>query len=205
VLRASKLSGLALIFALGALAAWTLGASGRTAETTTVDTAPVAETTTAVEATTAAETTTAVADTTTAETATTAETTTEATPGTTVVATTTLQITTTRILPVPTSVETTSSGSDDDTPAWVWVLIAILAAGLVALIALLARRGRGGGGLSVEDRRRHLDAAVASWTAQGWAIESQTADSAVLRRDAESMLVSVDQAGHVSTRPLPPT
>ena len=45
--------------------------------------------------------------------------------------------------------------------------------------------------------------AVASWAAQGWAIETQTDDSAVLRRGAEAMLVSVDQAGHVSTRPLP--
>jgi hypothetical protein len=89
----------------------------------------------------------------------------------------------------------------------VWVLIAILAVGLVVLIVLLARRGGGGAaaaGVPVDARRRQLDAAVGSWFAQGWAIESQTADSAVLRRGAEAMLVSVDEAGHVSTRPLPP-
>jgi hypothetical protein len=38
---------------------------------------------------------------------------------------------------------------------------------------------------------------------QGWALESQSADSAVLRRGGELMVVSVDEAGHVSTRPLP--
>jgi hypothetical protein len=54
-----------------------------------------------------------------------------------------------------------------------------------------------------EERRRHVDAAVASWAAQGWAIESQTAESAVLRRGREAMLVNVDQSGHVTTRPLP--
>ena len=122
-------------------------------------------------ATTVTDATTAAADTTTAE-----------EPATTVVETETVERTTTRILPVPTTQTTTSTASDTEgTPAWVWVLLAILAVGLVALIVLLARRG-GGGTASVEERRRHLDAAVASWTAQGWAIESQTADSAVLRR-----------------------
>jgi hypothetical protein len=82
------------------------------------------------------------------------------------------------------------------------VLIAILAAGLIALVVLLARRGGGGGSHPVEPPRGQLDAAVASWTAQGWAIESQTADSAVLRRGDASMLVSVDAAGHVSTSSL---
>jgi hypothetical protein len=83
------------------------------------------------------------------------------------------------------------------------VLLGILAVGLIALIVLLAHRGGGGGSLSVDERLRRLDGAVASWTAQGWAIESQSADSTVLRRGDASMLVSVDPAGHVSTRPLP--
>jgi len=71
------------------------------------------------------------------------------------------------------------------------------------VIVLLARRGDRG--LSVEEQRQKLDAAVGSWVAQGWAIESETTDSTVLRRGNETMLVSVDQAGHVSTRPLPGT
>jgi hypothetical protein len=191
--NASKLSGLALLFALGTLAAWTLGAAGRGVETTT-------------EATTAAvETTTAAADTTTESTPTTeaTETTSEVVTEPSSIVTTTVQITTTRLVPLPTGT-TTSSGSEDGTEDWVWVLIAILAAGLIALIGLLARRGRGGGAMPAEERRRHLDAAVASWTGQGWAIESETADTVVLRRDAEAMLVSVDRAGHVSTSPLRP-
>ena len=84
------------------------------------------------------------------------------------------------------------------------MLLGILAVGLIVLIVLLARRG-GGGGVSVDERRRQLDAAVGSWANQGWAVESETADSAVLRRGNEAMLVSVDRAGHVSTRPLPTT
>jgi hypothetical protein len=103
---------------------------------------------------------------------------------------------------VPTSGTTTSaSSSNNGTPAWVWVLLGILALALVVLIVVLARRG--GGGVPAEERRQRLDGAVGTWAAQGWALESQSADSAVLRRGGELMLVSVDQAGHVSTRPLP--
>jgi hypothetical protein len=67
---------------------------------------------------------------------------------------------------------------------------------------LLARRGGGSEKVPATERRRRLDGAVASWAMQGWALDSQSADSAVLRRGTELMLVSVDDAGHVSTRPL---
>ena len=137
------------------------------------------------------------------ETTTTAETTTE--PGTTVVSTATVEHTITRrvlVTTAPTSTATSTSGNE--TPAWVWVLLAVLAA-IVLILAgvLLARRGGAGRGVPVEERRRRLDGAVGSWTLQGWAIESQSADSAVLRRGNDLMLVSVDEAGHVGTRPLP--
>jgi hypothetical protein len=82
----------------------------------------------------------------------------------------------------------------------VWALVGVLALALVAVIVLLATRR--GGSVSVEERQRRLHAAVSSWIAQGWAIESQTADSAVLRRGGELLLVSVDPAGQVMTRPL---
>jgi hypothetical protein len=120
---------------------------------------------------------------------------------TTVFTTETVQQTTTRqiILPSPTTTSTSSSSSE--TPAWVWVLLAILAVALVIVIALLAHRGGRNSGVSPAERRRRLDGAVAGWTAQGWALESQSADSAVLQRAAERMLVSVDGAGHVSTQP----
>jgi len=186
VARALKLSGLAALFAAGTLLAAMVATAGHAQETTTT-----AVDTTASELTTAEATT---AEATTAEAVTT-------TPAETVV--TTVQSTTTRVVLLPASTTTSSSESDEGTPAWVWVLLAILAVGLIAVIVLLATRGHGGA--SVEERRRHLDAAVGTWAAQGWAVESEGADSTVLRRGGESMLVSVDRSGHVSTRPLPPS
>jgi hypothetical protein len=81
------------------------------------------------------------------------------------------------------------------------VLLGILAGALILVVVLLARRG-GSAKVPSDERRRRLDGAVASWAMQGWALDSQSADSAVLRRGTELMLVSVDDAGHVSTRPL---
>jgi uncharacterized glyoxalase superfamily protein PhnB len=66
------------------------------------------------------------------------------------------------------------------------VLLGILAAALIALVALFARRGSGT--VSAEERLRRLDTAVGSWTAQGWAVESQAPDSAVLVRGGERLL-----------------
>lgn len=131
-------------------------------------------------------------DTTTTET--TVETTTA--PGT----TETVEHTTTRKIILP-ATTTGSESNENGTPTWVWVLLGILALGVILLLVVLLTR-RGGGGLPAEERRRRLDAAVGSWVAQGWAVENQTADSAVLRRGGELMAVSVDQVGQVTTRPL---
>lgn len=140
------------------------------------------------------------ADSTTTETTTTVETTTA--PGTTSITTATVPQTTTRRVIVTTSGTTTSaSGTGNGTPVWVWVLIGVLALALIVVIVLLATRR--GGTVPVDERRRLLAGAVGSWASQGWAIDSQTADSAVLRRGNELMLVSVDPAGRVTTRPLP--
>jgi hypothetical protein len=192
--KALTLSSLAAVFAVGLVLAVTLPVGGGAADATTTDT-----TTTDTTAT----------DTTTTETTTTPETTTETTTTTTTLPgrTVTVETTTTNFVTLPTPTTTTeeTSTSGNGTEAWVWVLLGILAAGLIALIVLFATRGHGGGGgaaLSPEDRLRRLDGAVASWAAQGWAVETQTADSAVLRRGAEAMLVSVDPGGHVATRPL---
>ena len=138
------------------------------------------------------------ADTTTETTTTTvAETTTE--PGTTVL--TTLEQTTTRRVIVPTTGTTTApTESASTTPTWVWVVLAVLAAIVIGLaIALFTRRG---GGLSAPERRRRLDGAIGSWVAQGWGVESQSGDTAVLRRGAETMLVQVDENGNVSAQPF---
>src|SRR3954447_5317622 len=130
---------------------------------------------------------------------TTIEATTETTVEPTTLVTTTAEQTTTRQIILPAATTTSSSESSSETPAWVWVLLAILAVALVALVVLLARRGRGG--VQPDERRRRLDGAVASWTAQGWALQSQSATTAVLARGEEAMIVSVDSAGEVSTRP----
>jgi cytochrome bd-type quinol oxidase subunit 2 len=130
------------------------------------------------------------------------ETTTETTSEpTTVLTTATVEHTTTRQIILPAATTTSSSSSSaGDTPAWVWVLLGVLAVALVILIVLLARRP--GSGVAPAERRRRLDGAVASWTTQGWALESQSGDSAVLQRGGERMIVSVDPAGQVGTRPL---
>jgi hypothetical protein len=136
---------------------------------------------------------------------TTTETTVETTtaPGTTESTTVTVQQTTTRRVIVPTTTTTSPENSASTTPTWVWVLLgAVALAAIGLLVAFLLTRGGGQRGVPGEERRRRLDGAVASWIAQGWAIDNQTADSAVLRRGNEVLLVAVDEAGHVSARPL---
>jgi hypothetical protein len=138
----------------------------------------------------------------TATTTTTVEQTTTA-PATTVVTTETVQQTTTRKVVVPTSGTTTaSSESAGNTPTWVWILLALLVAAVIGLAVAMLVRGPSRG-MAPAERRRRLDHAVATWAAQGWALQSQTGESAVLQRDRELMLVSVDDAGQVSSRPLP--
>jgi hypothetical protein len=139
---------------------------------------------------------TGVADVTTTETlpiTTTVEETTTA-PATTVA--TTVEQTTTL---APTTPTTTSSSSSSSTPTWVWVVLGILAAGVIGLLVALFT---GRGGISGEERQRRLDAAVASWATQGWALESQTPGSAILRRGPDLMVVSIDDHGQINTRPL---
>jgi hypothetical protein len=173
-----KASALAVLFVAGALLAGAIATRGGAQDTTTATT---------VEVQTATVTTTEPATT---------EVRTE-------VRTETLRQTTTRRVLVPQTLGTTTaeSTSGNGTPTWVWVLLGILAVGLVVLIVLLATR-RGGGAVPPPERRRRLDGAVGTWASQGWALQSQSADSAVLQRGGELMLVSVDDAGHVSTRPV---
>jgi hypothetical protein len=178
-----KIAALAALFAAGFLLAGGL-AFGRATQFTTTET-----TTTTVSETTTAPGTTATETTTVSETA----------PAETV-ATTVLQTTTRRVV-VPPPSTTPSSPTASSTPTWVWVVLAILAAAVIGLaVALLTRHG--GRTVSAAERRRRLDGAVATWTAQGWAVESETADSAILRRGAEHMVVKVDAAGQINVQPL---
>jgi len=172
-----QLTGLAGAFVLGLVLAGLLVGGGRAQEIvtdTTVETVTTVETAVETETTVATETT---------------------------VTTETLQEEPTGDVTVP----ATAAGeeTESETPAWMWALIALLAVGLLVAIVLLARRGRGSG-IPAEQRRRRLEGAVASWVGQGWALESETGDSAVLRRGSERMIVSVDGGGHISTQPLSP-
>ena len=138
-----------------------------------------------------------IADVTTTETlpvtTTVSETTTE--PASTVV--TTVEHTTTQEATVTTTGTTTSSSSSSTTPTWVWVVLAILAAAVIGLaVALLMGRG----GISAEERQRRLDAAVATWAAQGWALVNQTPGSATMSRGSEVMVVSIDDKGQIDAR-----
>jgi hypothetical protein len=139
-----------------------------------------------------ADTTTTTTETTTAV-STITETTTQAT-------TDTVEQTTTRTVPLPAQTTTISESSVSNTPAWVWILLALLAAGVIGLvIAMFGRRDRA---MPSAERRQRLDSAIGTWVAQGWAVDSQAGDSAVLRRGGELMLVAVDDAGGISSRPL---
>jgi len=170
-----KLLGLAALFAAGCLAAGAAASvvSAQTVETTTETvTQPTTETSTVQQTTTVHETTTL--------------------PGTTV-------LTTTTVAPATTAPTTTSSTESGGTPAWVWVLLAGLGAAVIALAVLLYSRR--GSALPDSERRLRLQGAINSWAAQGWALASETTDTAVLQRGAEHMMVTVDPAGQVVTRP----
>jgi hypothetical protein len=111
----------------------------------------------------------------------------------------TVEQTTTRRVIVGSTGTTSSSSSTSDTPTWVWVVLGVLAAAVIGLIvALLTRHS----GLSADERQRRLDAAIASWAAQGWVLDSQTAGSAIMRRGPDLMVVSIDDKGLTNARPL---
>jgi hypothetical protein len=113
---------------------------------------------------------------------------------------TTVEHTTTEPATVPTTATTTGSNSSSSTPTWVWIVLAVLAAAVIGLVvALLAGRG---GGLPADELQRRLEAAVRSWTAQGWAVDSQRPGETILRRGPEVMAVGIDEKGQISTRPL---
>jgi hypothetical protein len=143
----------------------------------------------------------ALADTTATTATVVTETTTETQTETTPVTTTVEQTTTQRII-VPTPTTTAESSSESGTPGWVWVVLGIAAVALVLVICLAVSRGHHAQGVSPAERRRRLDNTVATWGGQGWALQSQTGDSAVLQRGGDQLLVTVDEVGHVSTRPL---
>jgi hypothetical protein len=103
----------------------------------------------------------------------------------------------TTVVTVATSSSTVAAQTSEETPAWVWVVATIFCGVVVGLIVLLIRRHPHQ--VSAEERRRLLAATVATWTGAGWAIESQTGESAVVVRDGERTLIAVDGAGQVTS------
>jgi hypothetical protein len=99
---------------------------------------------------------------------------------------------------------TTTGESSSETPAWVWALVAVLGLGVIALVVVLLVRRGGPEEIPLEQRRQLVAAAVSSWVAQGWAIESQTDDSAILQRGGQHIVLSVDSRGRVTSGPLGP-
>jgi hypothetical protein len=79
------------------------------------------------------------------------------------------------------------------------VVIALLAAAVIALAGLLLSRRNTA--LPEGERRARLQGAIDSWAAQGWALTSETTDTAVMQRGGEQMMLTVDPAGQVVTRP----
>jgi hypothetical protein len=101
------------------------------------------------------------------------------------------------ILITPTT--TTDSTSSTETKTWALIVIGAAVIGLVALLIWLALR-HGHKEVPAERRRQLLAGAVAAWVGQGWAPESQTDTTAVLRRGAEQMVIAVDGQGNVSSQ-----
>ena len=104
----------------------------------------------------------------------------------------------------PTVTTAGESTSSSETPAWVWALVAVLGLGVLALVIVLLVRRRGPEEIPLEQRRQLVAAAISSWVAQGWAIESQTDDSAILQREGQHVVLSVDSRGRVTSGPLGP-
>lgn len=171
----TRVLALAALFASGILTAGVLATAG-SADTTTTETTTVQTTSTEHETTTVEQTTTA--------------------PATTVVTTATVPPTT---APTTTATESTSSG----TPTWVWVVLALLGAALIGLLVYVLMH-RGPAAIPETERRLRLQGAIDTWAAQGWALVSESADTAVLQRGNERMTVTVDPTGHITTNAAPP-
>jgi hypothetical protein len=178
----TRLLTLAALFGAGVLVAGVVATVGSAQTTPATTTETIHQTTTqTVQQTSTAHETTTVQQTTTA-------------PATTVV--TTATVPRTHTTPTTTSTASASGG----TPTWVWVLLAALAAAVIGLIVyLLTHRGAA---FPDSERRRLLDGAIQSWTTQGWALLSETNDSAMLQRGNERMTISVDAAGQINTRAM---
>ena len=105
--------------------------------------------------------------------------------------------------------------SPPDTPtddggieAWVWALVAVAAASLILAVFLVGRGSKSNPPLAAEvptsqERQELLIHTLSGWTANGWVIESQTGEMAILRRGDERRQVTVDEAGRIYQTEIP--
>ena len=113
----------------------------------------------------------------------------------------TVQQTVTKVRPVTTApAESTSSSSGF--PTWAIVLIVVAGIGLIVAVAFLLGRGKRSEDSSMDGRRRILDAAVSSAVASGWTVESTGPVEAVIRHNGERAMLTVDEHGQITRRPL---
>lgn len=113
----------------------------------------------------------------------------------------TVQQTVTKVRPVTTApAESTSSGGGF--PTWAIVLIVVAGIGLIVAVAFLLGRGKRSADSSMDGRRRILDAAVSSAVASGWTVESTGPVEAVIRHNGERAMLTVDEHGQITRRPL---
>jgi hypothetical protein len=104
--------------------------------------------------------------------------------------------------PATTAATTTSASGGGGFPTWAIVLLVVAGIGLVAAVAYLLGRGRKSADSALDGRRRILDAAVSSAVASGWTVESTSGLGAVIRRNGDRAVVTVDEHGQIIRRPL---
>jgi hypothetical protein len=81
---------------------------------------------------------------------------------------------------------------------WLVLAISIGIAALVVIVRLLSDRDDND--VPTEVRQQQLFTAVTTWTTQGWTVESDNNESALLSNGADRMLVAVDDRGRVTAR-----
>lgn len=114
----------------------------------------------------------------------------------------TLQQTVTKVRPVTTAPPQQSTSSGSGFPTWAIVLIVVAGIGLIVAVAFLLGRGKRSADSSMDGRRRILDAAVSSAVASGWTVESTGTVEAVIRHNGDRAMLTVDEHGQITRRPL---
>jgi hypothetical protein len=85
-----------------------------------------------------------------------------------------------------------------DSSFWFVLAISVGIGVLVVVVRLL--RDHDDNDVPTEVRQQQLFTAVTTWTTQGWTVENESNESALLSNGADKMLVAVDDRGRVTAR-----